>query len=157
MEYSKNEIKYEGSGATGLRRLSSISLVIAIISSLILIVSLIAANDAYHGYERYFIWILLGSIGMICGIISIPLFKALATMAEAACLYKIKNEKVDVVKQKSESEHKYKIGDIVICKQLSLKLRIEECINPNEYRCATIENGELKIYFCKEKELSKIN
>lgn len=157
MEYSENKSKYGDSGATGLRRLSSISLAVAIISALILIVALIASQNAYHGYERYFIWIVIGAIGTVYGITSIPLYKALATITEAAYIYKIKNDETKFIGSISESEHKFKIGEIVVYKPLNIKLRIEELVKPNEYRCATIEDGEVKIHFYKEKELSKIN
>lgn len=82
---NENQPEFSGSGVVGLRRLYDLSVIMLIISALIFVVTLFAI-------ERHLGWFIIGLAGIISNIIAMPILKALATITEAAFIYKLKHK-----------------------------------------------------------------
>ena len=89
-EKSEKYGKLEGTGVKSLRLLSTIVIILGIVLCIIGIVQ-IADSSSYHP-ERGYIGVLCISAALSC-FISSPVFKVLATIGEAAKIYRDKNVK----------------------------------------------------------------
>lgn len=89
---NENQLEFSGSGVIGLRRLYDLSVIMLIISALIFVVTLFACEFEAYKIERHLGWFIIGLAGIISNIIAMPILKALATITEAAFIYKSKHK-----------------------------------------------------------------
>lgn len=90
---NENQPEFSGSGVVGLRRLYDLSVIMLIISALIFVVTLFACEFEAYKIERHWGgWFIIGLAGIISNIIAMPILKALATITEAAFIYKLKHK-----------------------------------------------------------------
>lgn len=87
-EEAKSYDKLEGTGVKSLRAISGILIVLGVILSIVGIVK-IADDSSYHP-ERAYIGFTCIYLAVSCFVIS-PIYKVLATIGEAAKIYKDKN------------------------------------------------------------------